>query len=55
MRTPDDEFADAVCEFIHDGHLDRNLEQVLSALHDRKRALRGTPGFRREDREVRRG
>lgn len=32
---------------IEAGHLDRYLELILNAAHNRKRTLRGTPGFPR--------
>lgn len=36
---------------IEDGEMDRFLELILSAAHDRKRTRRGTPGFPRVNRE----
>lgn len=36
---------------IEDGEVDRYLELILSAGHDRKRARRGVPGFDRRQRD----
>lgn len=46
----DETFAKQVAGAIRDGEFDRWLELILEAAHNRKRALRGTPGFRRSDR-----
>jgi hypothetical protein len=38
--------AAGLVSLIEAGHLDRYLELILNAAHNRKRTRRGTPGFR---------
>lgn len=38
----------AILDNITDGHADPYLEAILAVTHNRKRALRNVPGFRRE-------
>lgn len=43
---PDD--VETLITNLRNGNADRYIEVLLSALHDRKRAIRGVPGFPRE-------